>query len=152
MLRLSGERRRGSIPRPSKPKASAVTTRPPRASPALSIGWLVGWSVSHTLLFYNDFIFWSHCSYPNGLVTSNMAHAHPHVTLVALYLALFSSIMHIWFQHMQIQKKNMQMSIQPYMLIKEGDMRCFNQFSIIQLLKILSNKQKIWQWLRTNAW
>ena len=31
MIRLSRERRRGSIPRPSRPKARAVTTRPPRA-------------------------------------------------------------------------------------------------------------------------
>ena len=31
MLRLMRERRRGSIPRPSKPKARAVTTRTPPA-------------------------------------------------------------------------------------------------------------------------
>ena len=36
-----------------------------------------------------NFIFWPHCSCPNGLVTSNMAPAHPHATGVAVYPALF---------------------------------------------------------------
>ena len=34
---------------------------------------------------------WPHCSCPNGLVTSNMAPAHPHATSVAVYPALFLS-------------------------------------------------------------
>ena len=32
---------------------------------------------------------WPHCSCPNGLVTSNMAPAHPHATSIAVYPALF---------------------------------------------------------------
>ena len=32
---------------------------------------------------------WPHCSCRNGLVTSNMAPAHPHATSVAVYQALF---------------------------------------------------------------
>ena len=44
--------------------------------PAVSVGWSV-------------FIFWPHCSCPNGLATSNMAPAHPHATSVAVYPALF---------------------------------------------------------------
>ena len=36
------------------------------------------------------FIFGPHCSCPNGLVTSNMAPAHPHATSVAVYPALFN--------------------------------------------------------------
>ena len=39
--------------------------------------------------FFMIFIFGPHCSYPNGLVTSNMAPAHPHATWVAVYPALF---------------------------------------------------------------
>ena len=40
--------------------------------------------------FFMNFIFGSHCSCPNGLVTSNMAPAHPHATSVAVHPALFS--------------------------------------------------------------
>ena len=40
MLRLSGERRQGSIPWPSNPKARAVTTLPPRA-PTGTIAFVV---------------------------------------------------------------------------------------------------------------
>ena len=46
----------------------------------------VGWS---HFAFFMIFIFGPHCSCPNGLVTSNMAPAHPHATSVAVYLALF---------------------------------------------------------------
>ena len=49
----------------------------------LSVGQLVGWSVCHILLFM-IFILLPHCSYPNGLVTSNMAPAHPHTPGVAV--------------------------------------------------------------------
>ena len=38
--------------------------------------------------FFMIFIFGPHCSCPNGLVTSNMAPAHPHATSVAVYPAL----------------------------------------------------------------
>ena len=57
--------------------------------PALSVGRFVGWLVgrSVTLYFFYDF-FLPHCSCPNGLVTSNMAPAHPHATSVAVYTAL----------------------------------------------------------------
>ena len=54
----------------------------------LSVGLLVCWLVSHTLLFM-IFIFWPNCSCPNGLVTSNMAPVHLHTTSVAVYPALF---------------------------------------------------------------
>ena len=33
---------------------------------------------------------WSHCSCPNAQVASNTAPAYPHVTWVAMYLALLS--------------------------------------------------------------
>ena len=55
--------------------------------PASSVGRSVGRSV--TLYFFMIFIFGPHCSCPNGLVTSNMAPAHPHATSVAVYPALF---------------------------------------------------------------
>ena len=51
--------------------------------PALSVGRLV------TLYFFAILFLCPYCSCPNGLVTSNMAPAHPHVTLVAVYPALF---------------------------------------------------------------
>lgn len=47
-------------------------------------------------------ILWPYCSYPNGLVTSNMAPAYPHGTRLALYPAEFLSI--TFFQEYQ-QKK-----------------------------------------------
>ena len=54
--------------------------------PALSVGWSVG--RSH-IIFSMILFLWPHCSCPNGLVTSNMAPAHPHATSVAVYPALF---------------------------------------------------------------
>ena len=57
--------------------------------PALSIGRSVSQSV--TLHFFMIFIFGPYCSCPNGLVTSNMAQAHPHATSVAVYPALLAS-------------------------------------------------------------
>ena len=56
--------------------------------PALSVHWSVGWLVgrSVTLLFFMIFFLWPHCSCPNGLVTSNMAPAHPHATSVLFFL------------------------------------------------------------------
>ena len=58
--------------------------------PALSVRRLVGLSVGLSrFTFFYDFILWPHCSCPNGLVTSNMAPAHPHATSVAMYPALF---------------------------------------------------------------
>merc|ERR1711942_261650 len=54
--------------------------------PALSVGRSVGWS---HFTFFMIFMFGPHCSCPNGLVTSNMAPAHPHATSVAVYPALF---------------------------------------------------------------
>ena len=57
--------------------------------PALSVRRLVGLSVGLSrFTFFYDFILWPHCSCPNGLVTSNMAPAHPHATSVAVYPAL----------------------------------------------------------------
>ena len=50
-----------------------------------SVGRLVGRS---RFTFFYDFILLPHCSCPNGLVTSNMAPAHPHATSVAVYPAL----------------------------------------------------------------
>ena len=58
--------------------------------PALSVGWSV--SRSH-LTFFMIFIFGPHCSCPNSLVTSNMAPAHPHATLVAMYPAFLISLL-----------------------------------------------------------
>ena len=55
---------------------------------ALTMGWLVG----HVLLFFVILFFWPHCSCPNGLVTSNMAPAHLHATLIAVYPALHRHI------------------------------------------------------------
>ena len=52
------------------------------------VGRSVCWS---HFTFFMIFIFWPHCSCPNGLVTSYMAPAHLHVTSVALYPALFIS-------------------------------------------------------------
>ena len=40
----------------------------------------VGRSVSYTLHFLIILFLWPHCPSPNGLVTSNMATAHPHAT------------------------------------------------------------------------
>ena len=54
--------------------------------PALSVGLSVG--RSH-FTFFMIFILWPYCSCPIGLVTSNMAPAHPHATWVAVYPALF---------------------------------------------------------------
>ena len=57
------------------------------------VGWLVSWSVSRSVILYFFlwfyFFFLPHCSFPNGLVTSNMAPAHPHATSGAMYPALF---------------------------------------------------------------
>ena len=44
---------------------------------------------SHFTFFYDFLFVWPHYSCPHGLVTSNMAPAHPHPTSVAVYLALF---------------------------------------------------------------
>ena len=48
------------------------------------------WLFSHVLrnYFFMFFILWPHCSCPNGLVTSKMAPAHQHATVVAVYPAL----------------------------------------------------------------
>ena len=46
--------------------------------------------------FFMILLLWPPCSCPNGLVTSNMAPAHPHVTSVAVYPALFSS--NAWYR------------------------------------------------------
>ena len=46
--------------------------------------------------FFMIFIFGPYCFCPNGLVTSNMAPAHPHATSVAGYLALFFLILNIF--------------------------------------------------------
>ena len=54
--------------------------------PALSVGLSV--CLSH-FTFFMFSIIGPHCSCPNGLVTSNMAPAHPHATSVAVYPALF---------------------------------------------------------------
>ena len=59
-----------------------------------SVGRLVG--RSH-FTFFMIFIFGPHCSCPNGLVTSNIAPARPHATSVAVYPALFFSIVHANF-------------------------------------------------------
>ena len=56
-----------------------------------SVGRSVGWSVRHTLLFFMILFLWPHCSCPNGLVTSNMAPAHPNATSVAVYPAVLNS-------------------------------------------------------------
>ena len=50
-----------------------------------SVGRLVGQSRSS---FFMTLFFLLHCSCPNGLVTSNIAPAHPHATSVAVYPAL----------------------------------------------------------------
>ena len=52
-----------------------------------SVGWLVGRSV--TFYSFMIFIFGPHCSCRNGLVTSNVAPAHPHATSVSVHPALF---------------------------------------------------------------
>ena len=54
-----------------------------------TVSRLVGWS--HFTFFMILFL-WPHSSCPCGLVTSNMAPAHPHATSVAVYPALFSLI------------------------------------------------------------
>ena len=61
--------------------------------PVLSVGRSVGLLVGHILLFYVFFVFGPHCSRPNGLVTSNMAPAHPYTTSVTVYPALFFYIL-----------------------------------------------------------
>ena len=69
-------------------------TLQPALSFGRSVGRLVGRSVSrivgHTLLFFMILFLWPHCSCLNGLVTSNMAPAHPHATSVAVYPALLT--------------------------------------------------------------
>ena len=55
--------------------------------PALSVRPLIGRLVPILLFFMISFL-WPHCSYLTGLVTSNMAPAHPHATSVALFLIL----------------------------------------------------------------
>ena len=53
------------------------------------------------------FILWRHCSGQNGLVTSNMAPAHPHATGVAVYPALLSLFdTNPYDLGLQSQKKN----------------------------------------------
>ena len=59
-------------------------TLQPALSVCQSVGLLVTFYFFFTILF-----FWPHCSCPDGLVTSNMAPAHPHATSVAVYPALF---------------------------------------------------------------
>ena len=58
---------------------------------ALSVGPSVGWSVTLSFFFWFYFL-WPHCSGLNGLVTSNMASAHPHATSVAVYPVLLPLI------------------------------------------------------------
>ena len=78
-------------------------TLQPALSVGRSVGWSVGRSVGHTLLFFMILFLWPHCSCPNGLVTSNMAPAHPHATSVAVYPALLieqshqHSVFHVMF-------------------------------------------------------
>ena len=60
-----------------------------RRSVGRLVGWSVGRSVGHILLFLWLLFLWPHGSCPKGLVTSNMAPAHPHATSVAVYPALF---------------------------------------------------------------
>ena len=57
-----------------------------------SVGRLVGWSLT---LFFIILFLWPHCSCPNGLVTSNMAPAHPQATSVAVFPALFKFKSHL---------------------------------------------------------
>ena len=62
----------------------------PFVSPSihLSVSWSVCWSVGQSLpilLFLMILFLWA----KNGLVASNMAPAHLHMTFVAMYLALF---------------------------------------------------------------
>ena len=58
--------------------------------PALSVRWSVRWSITLYSFFFWFFCgLWPHCSCSNDLVTSIMTPAHPHVTGVAQYLALF---------------------------------------------------------------
>ena len=46
-----------------------------------------------------------HCSCPNGLVTSNMAPAHPHATSVAVYQTLFDDwLILIWDMDVNVPK------------------------------------------------
>ena len=49
-------------------------------------------SVHHTLLFLGFRVLWPHCTCPNDLVASIAAPAHPHATGVAVYPALFLSV------------------------------------------------------------
>ena len=53
------------------------------------VGPSVHWSVRDTLLFLGFYGLWPYSSCPNDGVASNMAPAHPHATLVAVYPALF---------------------------------------------------------------
>ena len=57
--------------------------------PALSVRPSVG----HTLLFFMILFLWPHCTCPHGLMTSDMAPAHPHATSVAVYPALLSFVL-----------------------------------------------------------
>ena len=58
--------------------------------PAVSVGWLVGWSDGPPSTFLRFWAFWAYCSYSNAQVTSITATAHPRATGVAVYPALFS--------------------------------------------------------------
>ena len=71
--------------------------------PAMSVGRSVGRSVSWLvpfLLFWRFWAFWAYCSCPNALVTfSSTAPAHPHATGVAVYPALFTIPVYLFFMH-----------------------------------------------------
>ena len=56
----------------------------------LLVGWSVGRLVNHILLFFMILFLWPHCSYPNELLTLNMAPSHPLATSVAVFPALLS--------------------------------------------------------------
>ena len=82
----------------------ALSVRPSvHPSVHLSVRLSVGWSVTHTSLFFMILFLWPHCSCPNGLVTSNIAPAHPHVTLVAVYPALFLIILRCWIRRIPLR-------------------------------------------------
>ena len=73
--------------------AGEIFSRVLRDSTPRFVGWSVGRSVcwSH-FTFFMIFMFGSHRSCPNGLVTSNMAPAHSHATSVAVYPALLEQV------------------------------------------------------------
>ena len=60
-----------------------------------SVSRSVGWSV--TFYFFMIFVLWPYCSCPNGLMTSNIAPAHPHTTGITVYPALFFDLLLFFF-------------------------------------------------------